>query len=202
MAAGGADDRCEAPAVRGRWRVAVLTVSDRCAQGLAEDTSGRWLQERARDRPGEVARAACLPDEPEQVAGWLRGTVDDLRPALVLCTGGTGLHQRDRTPEAVLEVADYVVPGFGEAMRAAGLRHTPHGILSRQVAVVRGRSLVLALPGARRAVEESLDAVWAALPHALEMVAGLPGASLPAAHERGRGTGPGPSPATGATAGR
>ncbi len=187
MAPADADaDRCEAPAVRGRWRVAVLTVSDRCAAGLAEDQSGAWLAARAGDLPGEVIRRACLPDEPDQVETWLRDTVDRVGVALVLCTGGTGLHARDRTPEAVRRVADYDVPGFGEAMRAAGVQHTPHAILSRQVAVVRGRSLILALPGARRAVEESLAAVWTALPHALEMVAGLPGSSLPAAHERGR----------------
>ncbi len=186
MGAGADEDRCEAPAVSGRWTVGVLTVSDRCAAGHAEDTSGRWLAQRAVALPGTVVVAACLPDEPQQVAAWLRAVADAGQAALVLCTGGTGLHARDRTPEAVLGVGEYAVPGFGEAMRAAGLRHTPHAILSRQVAVVRRQTLILALPGARRAVEESLDAVWMALPHALEMVAGLPAASLPAAHERGR----------------
>ena len=181
--AGDPQDRCQAPSVRGRWPVAVLTVSDRASAGTAVDTTGPWLAERAHDLPGTVVARACLPDEPDQVAAWLRARADE-GAALILCTGGTGLHPRDRTPEAVLAVGDYPVPGFGEAMRAAGLRHTPHALLSRQVAVVRGRTLIVALPGARRAVEESLEAVWAALPHALEMVAGLPEASTVPAHER------------------
>ena len=87
-----------------------------------------------------------------------------------VCTGGTGLHPRDRTPEAVRSVGDYEVPGFAEAMRTAGLRHTPHAILSRQITVVRASTLILALPGALKATQESLEAVWPALPHALEML--------------------------------
>jgi len=178
------DDRCLAPTVSGRWPVAVLTVSDRAFAGTAVDTTGPWLAERARALPGEVVARACLPDEPDQVAAWLRERADADGVALVLCTGGTGLHPRDRTPEAVLAVGDYPIPGFGEAMRAAGLRHTPHALLSRQVAVVRHRTLIVALPGAHKAMEESLEAVWPALPHALEMVAGLPRASTVPAHER------------------
>ncbi|HUY97470.1 MAG TPA: MogA/MoaB family molybdenum cofactor biosynthesis protein [Verrucomicrobiae bacterium] len=186
--AGPSSDRCAVPTVSAAWPVAILTVSDRCSQGLAEDTSGAWLAERLAGLPGEVVARACVADEPDEVEGWLRTTLDALPVALVVCTGGTGLHPRDRTPDAVRRVADYEVPGFGEAMRSLGVRHTPHAILSRQIAVVRRRSLIMALPGARQAVEESLEAVWAALPHALEMVAGLPGASLPDAHGRGRPT--------------
>jgi molybdenum cofactor synthesis domain-containing protein len=104
------------------------------------------------------------------------------RPALIVCTGGTGLHPRDRTPEAVRSVGDFEIPGFAEAMRAAGLQHTPHAILSRQIAVVSGTALVLALPGALKATQESLEAVWPALPHALEMIAGLPRASTQEGH--------------------
>jgi molybdenum cofactor synthesis domain-containing protein len=123
-----------------------------------------------------------LPDEPDQVAAWLRHTIKQMRPALIVCTGGTGLHPRDRTPEAVRSVGEYEVPGFAEAMRAAGLQHTPHAILSRQIAVVSGSTLLLALPGALKATQESLEAVWPALPHALEMIAGLPQASTAASH--------------------
>jgi molybdenum cofactor synthesis domain-containing protein len=175
-------DRCEKPEVGGKWRVALLTVSDEGTAGRREDTSGDWLAQRLLDLPGDLVSRALLPDEPDQVAGWLRRAIEDLHPALIVCTGGTGLHSRDRTPEAVRSVGDYDVPGFAEAMRAAGLIQTPHAMLSRQVAVVSGSTLVFALPGALKATQESLEAVWAALPHALEMVAGLPRASTVAAH--------------------
>ncbi len=175
-------DRCVPPAVAGRWPVALLTVSDQGAAGNRDDTSGDWLATRLLELPGELVSRALLPDEPDQVAGWLRQTMKALNPALIVCTGGTGLHPRDRTPEAVRSVGDYDVPGFAEAMRSAGLRQTPHAMLSRQVAVVSGRTLVLAVPGALKATQESLEAVWAALPHALEMIAGVPQASTLAGH--------------------
>ncbi len=180
------DDRCEPPQVSAAWAAAVLTVSDLGSRGQREDRSGDWLAQRLPDLPAEVVVRAILPDEPDQISRWIRRTVLRLSPALIVCTGGTGLHPRDRTPEALLAVADYSVPGFGEAMRRAGVSHTPHAILSRQVAVVVGATLVMALPGALKATQESLEAVWAALPHALEMIAGLPQASTEAGH---RGTG-------------
>jgi molybdopterin adenylyltransferase len=176
------DDRCEVPDVGGQWAVALLTVSDQGAAGFRQDGSGDWLAARLLELPGKLVTRGLLPDEPDQVVAWLRQTVEQRNPALILCTGGTGLHPRDRTPEAVRSVGDYEVPGFGEAMRTAGLQHTPHAILSRQIAVVRGATLVLALPGALKATQESLEAVWPALPHALEMIAGLPRASTPAGH--------------------
>jgi molybdenum cofactor synthesis domain-containing protein len=176
------DDRCEPPSVEGRWRLALLTVSDEGAAGRREDTSGDWLAGRLPALPGELALRTILPDEPARVTEWLSRTLHDLRPALIVCTGGTGLHPRDRTPEAVRALGGYDVPGFAEAMRAAGLTQTPHAMLSRQVAVVVGATLVLALPGALKATRESLEAIWPALPHALEMVAGLPQASTPGAH--------------------
>ncbi|MGC1185259.1 MAG: MogA/MoaB family molybdenum cofactor biosynthesis protein [Candidatus Dormiibacterota bacterium] len=177
------DDRCQPPSVDGRWSLALLTVSDEGAAGRRADSSGDWLAGRLPDLPGELALRALLPDEPEQVTGWLLATLAQLQPALIVCTGGTGLHPRDRTPEAVRALGGYDVPGFAEAMRAAGLAQTPHAMLSRQLAVVVGQTLVLALPGALKATRESLEAIWPALPHALEMIAGLPQASTPAGHE-------------------
>lgn len=177
-----ASDRCEPPVVEGRWSCALLTVSDLGSKGKREDRSGDHLADRIVTLPATVVRRSILPDEPDQISTWLRDTVTELDPALILCTGGTGLHPRDRTPEAVMAVADYDVPGFAEAMRREGARHTPHAMLSRQVAVVRGATLILALPGALKAVQESLEAVWPALPHALEMIAGLPRASSEAGH--------------------
>jgi molybdopterin adenylyltransferase len=175
-------DRCQPPQVGGPWPLALLTVSDQGSAGRRQDQSGDWLAGRLPELPGEIVLRGLLPDEPDQVAGWLRQTITELNPALIVCTGGTGLHPRDRTPEAVRSVADYEVPGFAEAMRAAGLTQTPHAMLSRQVAVVTESTLILALPGALKATRESLEAVWAALPHALEMIAGLPQASTPAGH--------------------
>jgi molybdenum cofactor synthesis domain-containing protein len=180
-------DRCEPPQVEGRWRVAVLTVSDLGSQGLREDRSGDFLASRIRELPGEVVLRHLLPDEPVEIEGWLRQVVLEKAPALILCTGGTGLHPRDRTPEAVLRAGEYQVPGMAEAMRREGARHTPHAMLSRQVAVVLGPTLILALPGALKAAQESLEAVWPALPHALEMVAGLPSASTDLGHRGGTG---------------
>jgi len=177
-----ADDRCEPPQVSGRWPAALLTVSDLGSAGGREDRSGDWLAERLPQLPADLVFRDILPDEADQISRWIRRTIFRVHPALVVCTGGTGLHPRDRTPEAVLAVGDFEIPGFGEAMRRTGAEHTPHAILSRQVAVVCGSTLVMALPGALRATQESLDAVWAALPHALEMIAGLPAASTDAAH--------------------
>lgn len=176
------DDRCEPPEVSGRWPVALLTISDEGAAGRRQDVSGDWLATRLPDLPSQIVLRAILPDEPEQVTNWLRRTIAASSPALIVCTGGTGLHPRDRTPEAVRAVGDYEVPGFAEAMRAAGLAQTPHAILSRQVAVVSGSTLIMALPGALKANQESLEAIWAALPHALEMIAGLPQASSVSSH--------------------
>lgn len=182
MTSGVEDDRCESPTVSSPWRVAVLTVSDLGSVGQRQDTGGDWVAERLLALPGELVCRGVLPDEPEQVTAWIRRTIADHQPALVVCTGGTGLHPRDRTPEAVRAVADFEIPGFGEAMRRVGASHTPHAMLSRQVAVACGQTIVMAVPGALKAVQESLEAVWEALPHGLEMVAGLPAASTEAAH--------------------
>lgn len=180
------DDRCEPPEVPGRWPVAVLTVSDAGAAGRRDDRSGDWLASRLEDLPAVVVVRGLMPDEPEQVTRWIRGTIDALNPALIVCTGGTGLHPRDRTPESVRALADYEVPGMAEAMRLVGMTHTPHAMLSRQIAVVSGNTLVLAVPGALKATQESLEAIWPALPHALEMIAGLPQASTAAGHAGAR----------------
>ena len=183
------DGRCQTPLVEGRWPVAVLTVSDEGAAGRRDDQSGNWLASRLPELPATVVARGLLPDDADQVAGWIRRAIEEWGPALVVCTGGTGLHPRDRTPEAVRSLAHYEVPGMAEAMRAAGLTHTPHAMLSRQIAVVSYRTLVLALPGALQAAQESLDAIWAALPHALEMIAGLPQASSASGHAGQRTSG-------------
>ncbi len=122
----------------------------------------------------QVAATEIVPDEPEAIAAILTAWSDDEGLDLILTTGGTGLSPRDTTPEATLAVAQRLVPGIAEAMRAAGLAITPHAMLSRGVAVIRGRTLIINLPGSPKGARENLAAVAQALPHALEKLRGSP----------------------------
>ncbi|MGB8990750.1 MAG: MogA/MoaB family molybdenum cofactor biosynthesis protein [Desulfobaccales bacterium] len=156
------------------FRVGILTVSDRGHAGERQDTAGPELG-RLLD-PGCFAVAAyqVVPDEPDAIAAQLKAWSDDEGFDLIITTGGTGLSPRDTTPEATLSVAHRLVPGIAEAMRAAGLAVTPHAMLSRGVAVIRGRTLIINLPGSPKGARENLAAVAAALPHALEKLRGSP----------------------------
>jgi molybdenum cofactor synthesis domain-containing protein len=150
--------------------VLVLTVSDGVAAGTREDGSGRLLEERLTGL-GFVVERAVVADEPDQIARIVAAAADrGLR--LVVTSGGTGLGPRDRTPEGVAKVVDYVVPGLGETMRAEGRGHTPLASLSRSLGAVRGQTLILCLPGSPKGASESLDAVAGILGHALETLAG------------------------------
>ena len=156
------------------FRVGILTVSDRGHAGERADTAGPELG-RGLD-PGcfRVAAAVIVPDEPEAIAAQLKAWCDDDGLDLILTTGGTGLSPRDVTPEATLAVAHRLVPGIPEAMRVASLAITPHAMLSRGVAVIRGRTLIINLPGSPKGARENLAAVAPALPHALEKLRGSP----------------------------
>jgi len=158
-----------------------LTVSTKDARGERLDESGETISETlARIAADVVGRAIVsdeLPDIQRQIREWLRAT----DPDLIVLTGGTGLGPRDVTPQAVEPLFDYPVPGIAEAMRAAGLRKTPHAMLSRSLAGVIGRTLVLALPGSPRGVVDSLEAVMEALPHGLRTLKGEV-SDAPAAH--------------------
>ena len=156
------------------FRVGILTVSDKGHAGERIDTAGPELGRGLDTRCFQVAAGAIVPDEPEAIAAQLTAWSDTDGLDLILTTGGTGLSPRDTTPEATLAVAQRLVPGIAEAMRAAGLAITPHAMLSRGVAVIRGRTLIINLPGSPKGARENLAAVAAALPHALEKLRGSP----------------------------
>jgi molybdopterin adenylyltransferase len=148
---------------------AVITASDRSAAGERGDTSGAAVADRLATLGFAVERRIVPDDRPDIEAAIVAAAA---RHPLVVTTGGTGLTPRDVTPQATAAVVDYQVPGLAEAMRAAGRRSTPMADLSRGIVGVRGRSLVINLPGSPRGAVESLDAIAPVLPHALETLAG------------------------------
>jgi len=176
--------RSMSPAAHDPVRIGLVSVSDRASAGVYEDKGIPSLQEwlkRALLNP--IAwETKLVPDEQEQVSAALRELVDERRCDLVLTTGGTGPAPRDVTPEATLAVADKVMPGFGEQMRQIGLRFVPTAILSRQVAVVRGRALIVNLPGQPKSIAETLEGlrdatppapgIFAAVPYCIDLIGG------------------------------
>lgn len=157
-----------------KFRVGILTVSDRGHAGEREDTAGPELELLLNPQFYQVAATGLVPDTIEAIVAQLVNWCDQDRLDLILTTGGTGLTPRDLTPEATLAVAERLVPGIPEAMRAFGLTKTPHAMLSRAVAVTRGATLIINLPGSPKGARESLEAVLPALPHALEKLGGSP----------------------------
>jgi molybdenum cofactor synthesis domain-containing protein len=152
--------------------LAVLTISDRCSQGLLEDTAGPAVAALLRGHwPGNEIWTGLLPDDEDAIAAKL----DELSrhgAALVLTVGGTGLGPRDRTPEATRRVIDREAPGLAEAMRFYGGVRNPFAWLSRAVAGIKGSTLIINLPGSQRGAEESLTSIVALVRHGLEVAAG------------------------------
>ena len=158
---------------------AVLTVSDKGSRGEREDTSGEALEEALRGLSVAQVERAVVPDEADQISAALRHWADETPVNLILTTGGTGMTSRDVTPEATLAVLDRQAPGFAEAMRAGSLATTPHAMLSRAVSGVRGRTLIINMPGSPRACREQFAMIAAALPHGVEKLLDLGGDCAP-----------------------
>jgi molybdenum cofactor synthesis domain-containing protein len=149
-------------------RAAVLTVSDKASVGERIDTAGPAVAAILASIGADPVETSMVPDEREQIAERLRQWADVARLDLILTAGGTGLSPRDVTPEATLDVAERHVPGLAELMRSEGRKSTHLSALSRAVAVTRGRTLIVNLPGSERGARESLEAILELLPHAIE----------------------------------
>ncbi|MEW6512007.1 MAG: bifunctional molybdenum cofactor biosynthesis protein MoaC/MoaB [Bacteroidota bacterium] len=153
-------------------RAGVLVLSDAASQGTREDTSGKAIRERLESLGVEVAGFVILPDDQEKITQQLRAWADKDKLDLVLTTGGTGLGPRDATPEATRSVIERELPGVVETLRAHGQERTRRAMLSRAVAGVRGKTVIVNLPGSRNAVNESMDVLLPWLLHAREMLEG------------------------------
>ena len=165
-------------------RIGIVSISDRASSGVYEDKGLPALQEwlgKAVRNPIEW-QPRLIPDEQDRISATLRELVDEARCDLVLTTGGTGPALRDVTPEATLAVADKEMPGFGEQMRQISLRFVPTAILSRQVAVIRGKALIINLPGQPKSIAETLEGlaqatppvhgIFAAVPYCIDLIGG------------------------------
>ena len=152
------------------YTAAVITVSDKGYRGERVDTSGPNLVELLKAKGFDVTYTAIIPDESETIRAELIKCADELKIALVLTTGGTGFSPRDITPEATMAVIERPTPGIPEAMRAESMRITPKGCLSRSVAGIRGRSLIINLPGSKKASQENILAVIDPVAHGLDML--------------------------------
>lgn len=155
-----------------RIRAAVVTVSDKGYAGQRVDVSGPRLAAALREMGAEVLCEKIVPDEPERISETLSALADETGADLIITTGGTGAAPRDRTPEATRAVLDREMPGLAEALRFEGYRKTPLALLSRGIAGLRGRCLIVNLPGSPRAVSEGMEILGPILPHAIQMARG------------------------------
>ena len=153
-------------------RVSILTISDSVAAGKAEDRSGPSVMARCRELGWTIAASSVRADDRAAIEAFLKETADSNNSDVILTTGGTGLGPRDVTPEATEAVVERLIPGFPERMRAAGLAKTPRALLSRGTAGIRGKTIIINLPGSPSGAVESLDVVADLLPHAVDILHG------------------------------
>ena len=155
-------------------RIGVLTASDRASKGIYEDISGKAIADTLNDYLTSEWESvySVLPDEQAEIEAELKRMVDDEGCCLVVTTGGTGPALRDITPEATEAVCQKMMPGFGELMRTESLKFVPTAILSRQTAGIRGKALILNLPGKPKSIRECLDAVFPAIPYCIDLIEG------------------------------
>lgn len=170
------------------YQVGILTISDRCSRGETQDLSGPAIKEFLESEKAAKLVVSefvtdCVPDERETIAETLKDWADTKKIPLILTTGGTGFAPRDVTPEATKDVLEKEAPGIVIAMITASLAVTPHAMLSRPAAGIRGKSLIINLPGSTKAVKENLAAIIAALPHAVGLIVDESGSSAPSAHQ-------------------
>lgn len=154
------------------YTAAVITVSDKGYRGERVDTSGPNLVQILTEKGFSVVYTTVVPDETQAIQAALRECADEKKIALILTTGGTGFSPRDITPEATMAIVERPTPGIPEAMRVASMQITPKGCLSRSAAGIRGRSLIINLPGSKKASQENILAVIDPVQHGLEMLLG------------------------------
>jgi len=155
-------------------KIGVLNISDRASAGIYSDEPGQACLALLRDWLSTSFETdyKIIPDEQPVIESELRRMADDARCCLIVTTGGTGPAPRDVTPEATLAVIEKPLPGFGELMRATSLKYVPTAILSRQMAGIRGQSLIVNLPGRPKAIRENLEAVFPAIPYCIDLIGG------------------------------
>ena len=152
------------------WQAAVITLSDKGAAGDRKDESGPVIAKCLREAGYEVVEEVLIPDDARVLKQQLIRLCDQRQLDLILTTGGTGCSPRDITPEATLAVADKNVPGIAEAMRAASMKITPHAMISRAASVIRGKTLIINLPGSPKACMENMDVFMDTIPHAMGLL--------------------------------
>ena len=151
---------------------AILTLSDKGSRGERVDASGPALSAWLEERGVQTLRSAIIPDDWEAIVDTLTAWADSKAYDLILTTGGTGVSPRDVTPDATEQILHRIIPGFGEVMRARSLEKTPHAMISRAMAGIRGETLIINLPGSPKGAVENLAAVWPAVPHAVAKIKG------------------------------
>lgn len=157
------------------FRAGIITASDKGAMGMREDVSGPLIREMIEAQGYEVVSMKILSDDEEGLYKEMVRLADEEGVDVIFTTGGTGMSQRDNTPEATMRAATRIVPGIAEAIRSYSLKITPRAMLSRAVSVMRGQTLIINLPGSPKAVRESLEYILPSLGHGIQIMKGLTG---------------------------